>query len=329
MAGVAAKRKTSGRKAGAGAEHATASRGKPKVSPAKTKASSGDDAAQATGGRPVWTGNIKLALVSVPVRLIPATRAGARLSFHQVHKPSGKRVRYEKVVPGIGPVKTEDIVKGFEISKGEYVLMTEAEIDSVRVEARQTLDLIQFVEYHAIDPVWFDRPYFVVPDGDLAEEAYDVLRDALKATHKIGIGQFVMRGREYIAALKPSGRGFLLETLRFADEVRSAAPFFAHVSEDKPDEELLDLAKQLIARKSGPFDAKKFHDDYTDALKALIAAKRNTTKPVLVNEGEIDDRRSNVIDLVEALKRSVARKSDDAAKAPGKAAPAKRRGRTK
>ncbi len=242
--------------------------------------------------------------MSVPVKLYPATKSGARISFHQVHEPSGKRIRYSKVVPGLGPVDTDEIVKGFEIDNDKYVLLDPEEIDAVKVEARKTLDLVQFVEQGEIDPIWFDRPYYVVADGELAEEAYGVLRDALRATSRLGLGQFVMRGREYVAALKPCGGGLLLETLRFADEVRRAAPFFAELSEVEPDEELLDLARELIQRKSAPFDPKKFRDSYTEALRELIESKAKHGKPVEVPEAEPSGG-GKVVDLIEALKKSV------------------------
>ena len=174
-------------------------------------------------GRSLWSGQLRLALVSIPVQLFAAVQTGARLAFHQIDAKSHKRIRYEKIVPGIGPVETKNIVKGFEVSRGNYVLITDHDLETVRIEARHTIDLIQFVEQGEIDPIYFEKPYYVVPDGKLAQEAYGVLRDALRASRKMGIGQFVMRGREYVAALKPCGRGLLLETLRFADEVRRAA----------------------------------------------------------------------------------------------------------
>jgi len=263
-----------------------------------------EDGAPSLGTRPMWSGNLRLSLVSVPVKLYPATRTGARISFHQVHEPSGKRIRYEKVVPGLGPVDTDEIVKGFEIEKGHYVLLDPEEIDSVKVEARKTLDVVQFVGQGEIDPIWFERPYYVTPDGELAEEAYNVLRDALRAARKVGLGQFVMRGREYVAAIKPCGRGLLLETLRFADEVRKAAPFFAEVSDSEADEELLGLASELIERKSAPFDPARFEDHYTVALREMIDAKAKQRKPVEVEE-EGPSGGGKVIDLVEALRRSV------------------------
>jgi DNA end-binding protein Ku len=281
----------------------TAAKSTAKTKSARSSSRSGGTAAP---GRPVWSGQLRLALVSVPVQLYPATKTGARISFHQVHEPSGKRIRYEKVVPGIGAVDTDEIVKGFEIDKGRYVLFDEDELDSVKIETKKTLDLIQFVAQGDIDPIWFDRPYYVAPDGDLAEEAYGVLRDALRASRRIGIGQFVMRGREYVAALKPCGNGLMIETLRFADEVRKAAPYFADIDNEEPDQDLLALAGELIERKSGKFDPSQFKDHYTEALKELIEIKKKTGRPLEVDEDEPAGGGAKVIDLVEALKRSVA-----------------------
>lgn len=266
-----------------------------------------DGGREGPGQRPIWSGTLRLALVSVPVKLYPATRSAARISFHQVHKPSGKRIRYQKIVPGIGPVDTDEIVKGFELDNGRYVLLEQEEIDDAKVEAKRTLDLVQFVEQGEIDPIWFDRPYYVTAEGDIAEEAYAVLRDALRATKRFGVGQFVMRGHEYLAAVKPCGHGLMLETMRFADEVREAAPYFTEVSDEKPDKELLDLAVELIERKAGPFEPEQFRDRYADALREMIEEKARTGKPIEVDEGEEPERGAKVIDLVEALKRSVAR----------------------
>ncbi len=287
------------------AKQKTSSR-KPKTKARKTRSNKpAAGRGGVTSARPLWTGNLRLALVSVPVRLYPATKTGAQISFHQVHEPSGKRIRYQKVVPGIGPVDTDEIVKGYELTKGSYVLIDPEEIEALRIETKKTLDLIQFVKQGEIDPIWFDRPYYVVADGDLAEEAYSVLRDALRSSGRLGLGQFVMRGREYVAALKPCGNGLLLETLRFADEVRAAAPFFADVDAGASDNELLGLAKELIERKSAPFDPGRFKDTYTSAVRELIEAKAKHKKPVQVEEDEPSGGGAQVIDLVEALKRSV------------------------
>ena len=256
--------------------------------------------------RALWTGQQRLSLVSVAVALYPAIKGGARLSFHQVHAPSGKRIRYEKVVPGIGPVDADDIRKGYEVSKGHYVLLEDEEIEKVRVESRQTCELVQFVDHCEIDPIYFDKPYFLRPADDMAEEPYRVIRDALRDGKKVGIGQIVLRGREYIVSIKPSGQGLLLETLRFADEVRKANAFFSDIGTAKVEKDLLDLAGELINRKTAPFHPEAFHDKYTEALRELIEAKAKH-KTIAVTEEEAHPRRGGqVIDLVEALKRSVA-----------------------
>jgi DNA end-binding protein Ku len=267
--------------------------------------------------RPVWTGQIRLSLVSLPVKLFAATKSGAKLSFNQIHEPSGKRIRYEKVVPGIGAVDTEEIVKGFEFKKGSYVTLTDEELDAVKLETKKTVELIQFVDACEIDPIYFDRPYYVAPDGELAEEAFTVVRDALKDTGKVGLGQIVMRGREYIVALKPCNRGMIIETVRFEDELRKSDPYFSEIGTAKADAELKSLAVELIERKTKPFNPSAFSDHYTDAVRELVAKKRRG-KSVVETEEEPDasGKGADVIDLMAALKKSVGRKE--------RAAPARR-----
>ncbi|MGX1100370.1 non-homologous end joining protein Ku [Amorphus sp. MBR-141] len=277
--------------------------------------------------RPVWSGQIRLALVAVPVKLYSATRSSAKLSFHQIHEPSGKRIRYEKVVPGIGPIERDDIVKGFEIEKGKYVLVTEEDIDDIKIDAKKTLELVQFVDACEIDPIYFDRPYYVVPDDDLAEDAFRVLRDALKQTGKIGLGQFVMRGREYVAALKPCGAGLMIETLRFSDELHRASPYFSDLSDETSDEELVSIAEQLIERKSAPFKAEAFKDRYNDALRELIERKAKGRKTeVAVDEDTADS--GKVVDLMAALKKSLGDKSETKARSGGSTAKTRTSGKT-
>jgi len=278
-------------------------------------------------GRSVWTGQLRLALVSIPVQLISAVKPGARLAFHQIDIKSHKRIKYEKVAPGLGRVDAENIAKGFEISKGQYVLVTDEDIESVKLEAKHTIDLIQFVDQSEVEPVYFDKPFYVLPDGKLSEQAYGILRDALRASGKMGLGQFVMRGREYVAALRPSGRGLMLETLRFADEVRESALLFADIGNDKPDKELLDLAKDLIQRKTQKFDPGKFHDHYTEALHNLVEAKAKNKTPVIEEELQSAPGRHNIIDLVAALRQSVKQNATDpiSMEGPVSAAPKKRR----
>jgi DNA end-binding protein Ku len=276
--------------------------------------------------RPIWRGQIRLALVSIPVELFPATRSGAQIQFHQVHEPSGKRIKYEKVVPGIGPVDRDEIVKGYEVSKGHYVLLDPEEIESVKLESRKTLDLVQFVDDDQIDAMYFDKPYYVVPADDLAEEAYVVLRDALKAANKVGVGQLAMRGQEYVVALKPCGRGILLETLRYADEVHKSSGFFRDIGDHKPDADLLDMASMLIERKAGEFDPKEFHNRYVDALHRLIEKKQKAKggRKIIEEPDEAPPKGSNVIDLMAALKKSLGDQKKGAKKAPAKRSAAKK-----
>jgi DNA end-binding protein Ku len=258
--------------------------------------------------RAIWRGQIRLALVSIPVELFPATKSGAQIQFHQVHEPTGKRIKYEKVVPGVGPVDRDEIVKGYEVSKGHYVLLDPEEIESVKLESRKTLDLVQFVDEDEIDATYFDKPYYVVPADDLAEEAYVVLRDALKAAKKVGVGQLAMRGQEYVVALKPCGRGLLLETLRYADEVHKSSGFFRDIGDTKPDPDLLDMASMLIERKAGEFDPKEFHNRYVDALHRLIEEKQKSKGEKVIEDPDANappPKGSNVIDLMAALKKSL------------------------
>jgi DNA end-binding protein Ku len=273
--------------------------------------------------RPIWRGQIRLALVSIPVELYPATRSGASISFHQVHEPSGKRIRYEKVVPGIGPVDRDEIMKGYEVSKGHYVLLDPEEIEKVKLESKKTLDLIQFVDIGDIDAMYYEKPYYVVPADDLAEDAFIVLRDALRKARKVGIGQLAMRGQEYVVAIKPCGKGLLAETLRYADEVHKANSYFREIEDRKPDKDMLDLAEMLIEKKAGEFDPKEFHNRYVDALRGLIAEKQRKKGEKVIQDPDSDrppERGGNVIDLMAALKKSVENSGAKPAKAKPKPA---------
>lgn len=282
--------------------------------------------------RAYWQGQIRLALVSIPVEIYSATKSGAQVAFHQVHEPSGKRVKYEKVVPGLGAIDVDEIVKGFEYEKGHYVLLEQDEIDAVKLESKKTLELTQFVDAHEIDVLYYEKPYFVVPADDLAEEAFVVLREALRRTRKVGLGQLAMRGREYVVSLKPCGRGMVLETLRYADEVNKAQGYFRDIPDIEPDAELLGLAESLIEKKATKFDPASFHDRYVDALKNLIERKKKQkgNRKIIDDKSEgADPRGSNVVDLMAALKKSLEKSGSvqsgtGAAKKPAKKAPAKK-----
>ena len=260
--------------------------------------------------RAFWTGNLRLSLVTIPVRLYPATSTERRIELHQIHESTGKRIRYQKVAPGVGPVENEEITKGFEYEKGKYLLLDQKEIDELKLESKQTIELVRFVDASAIDARYFEKPYYLLPDGDVAEEGYVIMQKALSQSNKIGVGQLILRGQGNIVALKPCGRGLMLEILRHANEVKSADKFFEDVPEMKVDKEALELAIELIERKSGAFEPEKFKDEYNDAVWELISAKLEHRAPAIVT-GEPGT--AKIINIMDALKKSV--------KQQGKAAP--------
>ena len=271
--------------------------------------------------RAYWKGHLRLSLVSIGIELYAATTSTSRLSLHQIHKPSGQRVRYQKVAPGVGPVDIDEIVKGFEIGKDEYVLLEPEELDEVKLESKRTINLVQFVDQCEIDPRYYYKPYYVVPeDLDVSEEGFAVIRDALRDTDKVGLGQMAVRGRDYVVAIRPSGRGLLLETLRYDDEIRKSDQIFGQIPDVKVDKDMLDLAEELIERKSAPFNPEAFKSQYASALRDLINEKSEAGAIAPIADEEQAQSRSNVIDLMDALKKSVAK---DTKKAPRKSAKAK------
>jgi len=252
--------------------------------------------------RAFWTGHLRLSLVNIPVRLYPATTSERAIAFHQIHQPSGKRIRYQKVAPGVGPVENEEITKGYEYEKGKYVLIDQKEIDDLKLESKQTIELVRFVDEAAIDTRYFETPYYLMPDGDMADEAYVIMQKALKDTGKIGVGQFILRGRGNIVAIRPFGKGLMLEVLRHANEIRAAEPLFKEIDEVKVDKEALDLAKELIKRKTGKFEPEQFKDEYSEAVWELINAKLEDRAPEIVTELP---GTAKVINIMDALKKSV------------------------
>jgi DNA end-binding protein Ku len=264
--------------------------------------------------RAFWTGNLRLSLVTIPIRLYPATSSERKIELHQIHEPTGKRIRYQKVAPGVGPVESEEIIKGYEYEKGKYVLLDQKEIDELKLESKQTIELVRFVEPSAIDPRYYERPYYLLPDGDAGEEGYVIMQKALKQANKVGIGQLILRGQSNIVALEPCGRGLLLEILRHADEVKAADAFFEEVPEVKVDKEALELAIELIERKAGKFEPDKLKDEYTEAVWELINAKIEHRAPTVVT-GEAPS--AKVINIMDALKKSVKAQGKQAAPSKG------------
>lgn len=256
--------------------------------------------------RPVWTGQIRLALVTLPVKLFAAASSASRVALHQIHAPTGQRIRYEKVAEGVGAVPSEEITKAYEYQKGRYVLLSDEEINGLKVDSKKTIDLVQFVDEDEIDARFFDTPYFAAPDGKMAEDTYRVVRDALARSGKIGLGQLALRGRAHPVAVKPLGKGLLVETLRFAEDLRNPDLAFADIADAPSDPELVSLAGELIARKAGSFDPARFHDDYAEAMERLVQKKLQAKGAAVIEEKESPRERGGaVIDLVEALRKSL------------------------
>lgn len=265
--------------------------------------------------RAFWTGNLRLSLVVLPVRLYPATGSARKIGFHKIYEPTGERVHYQDVTESEGPVDKDKIVKGYEYQRGRHVTLADEELERVRLESTRTIDLVQFVESRAVDPLYFDKPYFLAPEGKAAAEAYGVIRDVLAETDKMAIGQVVFRRREHVAAIRPHGRGMLLETLRYQYQVRAADKYFGEIKRHKADKETVELARHLVETRTRAFDPDKFHDHYEEALRELVAAKLKHKKlPELPKQ----PAKSNVIDLMGALKASLKERRKPRAKAPAK-----------
>jgi len=262
--------------------------------------------------RAYWQGQIRLALVSIPVEIYTAVETAAAISLNQIHKPTGKRINYTKTVKGLGPVDSADIVKGFEVHKDVYVTLEEDEIEALKLESKRTLDLTQFIDASEIDPRYFEKPYYVVPADEQAAEGYLVIREALREMNKMGVGQITMGGREHIVAVGPVEKGLVLEVLRYADEVRSPNSYFGDLPALKLDKEMVALARELISKKAAPFEPSRFHDSYADAMRALIAEKAKGKR--IVAKPSPAEPQGKVVDLLDALRKSLKTSGGEAPK---------------
>jgi len=267
--------------------------------------------------RAYWQGHLRVSLVSFPIRLYPASVPARQIAFHQIDKKSGQRVRQQLIVPDKGPVDRSDIMKGYEYEKDHYIEIDPDELAQLRLPAKHTIDVAQFVAIDEIDPIYYDKPYYVVPDDQMALPAFATVRDAMKAARVAAIGEIVFSGKEHLAAIRACGRGMVLDTLRYADEVKKAAPFFEEIGKAEIDADQLDMAKMLIKKKTGPLDVTKINDSYEAAVKELVAAKLKH-KP-LPKDDEAPPR-GNVINLMDALKRSLAGGDETEATPPRKTA---------
>ncbi|WP_340672335.1 Ku protein [Bradyrhizobium ottawaense] len=264
-----------------------------------------------------WKGFLRLSLVTCPVALYPATSESEKISFNQLNRQTGHRIKYLKVDADTGDeVPNEDIVKGYELDKGQYIEVSKEELDEIALESTRTIEIDEFVDRTDIDPRYLIRPYYIRPDGKVGHDAFAVIRETIREMNKVAIGRVVLTNREHIIALEPMDKGLVGTLLRYPYEVRSEQEYFDEIQDVKVTKDMLDLAKHIVNQKAGRFDPDKFEDHYETALIDLINEKR-AGKPITPKERPAS---TNVVDLMEALRRSVGKEA-----APAKAAkPAKK-----
>lgn len=270
--------------------------------------------------RPIWEGHLRLSLVACPVSLYTATSNASDIHFHLINPDTGNRIRTQAVDPEVGEVDRKNLVRGYEIEKDRYLLLTNEEIKSVRLESTETIDIERFVDGTEIDRIWWNDPYYLAPDGKAGLDAYIVIREAMKKSGKIALGRVVIGTRERLVAIEPRAGGMLVTTLRSHDEVRDSAPLFEAVPNRGPDPKMIAIAEQIIDQLAGPFDPAEFNDRYEDALRALIHEKQDGGDGGVTATPPRDD---NVIDLMEALRRSLDKSAGNgvAARAAAKPSP--------
>jgi DNA end-binding protein Ku len=229
--------------------------------------------------RAYWKGYLKLSLVSCPIALFPATSEREKISFHQLNKETGNRIRYRKVDAVTGDdVESADIVKGYEVAKGEYIELEPEELDAVAIESKRVIDIDEFVPKAEIDELYLRDPYFIVPDGEVGQQAFAVIREAIRKEGMVALGKVVFTSREHIIALEPRDKGMVGVTLRYPYEVRQADAYFEAIEDEKVPKDMLDLAIHIVDSKRGEFDPEKFEDHYENALKKCCARSRRARK---------------------------------------------------
>ncbi len=257
--------------------------------------------------RPYWSGHIQISLVSFGVSLFPATEAKSEIAFHQIDRKTGERIRHKNVSEDRGAVDRADIIKGYEFRKGEYVTIEPEEIAHLRIPSKKTLEIVQFVDIDEIDPEFFEKPYFVVPESGAQAQAFAVIQKALRDSGKAGLGEAAFSGREHLIALMPpldpKSRGLMAYTMRYDAELRDPADYFSEIKDVDIDKDQLALAKELIKRNTAKFNPAKFVDDYEVALRELIDAKIEHQP---LPKEEKAPKRAKVINLMDALRKSVA-----------------------
>lgn len=269
--------------------------------------------------RASWKGYLKLSLVSCPVRLYPATSTKERISFNQLHKKTHNRINMKPVDPELGLVDRADLVKGYEYEDKQYVIIDDADLESVRIESNHTMNIEAFVDEKDVDVIYQDTPYYLAPDGAMAEETFVVLREAMRKSGKLAVARLVLSSRERVVTIGAREKGMFVCTLRNPHEVRGTAEYFDNIPQGKPDREMLQLAEALIQQKLTKFDPKNYEDRYEAALMTMIKEKLKGHKPIVAAAPE----RGNVVNLMDALKASLGQ-SKPPAKSKPKAVPAEK-----
>jgi DNA end-binding protein Ku len=265
--------------------------------------------------RAYWKGYLKLSLVSCPVALYPATSDREKISFHQIHKQTGNRIRYKKVDADTGrEVDNEDIVKGYEVAKGEYIDVEPEELEAVEIESKRVIEIEQFVPKEEIDELYINNPYYIVPDGDVGQQAFAVIREAIRKEDMVALGKIVFTSREHIVALEARGKGMMGVTLRYPYEVRKEEDYFDDIETERVPKDMLDLATHIVETKKGKFEPEKFEDHYEAALRSLIKKKQKGEKIEVTKE----QAPSNVVNLMDALRQSVKTERGSARRKPSR-----------
>ena len=267
--------------------------------------------------RAYWKGYLKLSLVSCPIALFPATSEREKISFHQLNKNTGHRIKYRKVDADTGDeVEAPDIIKGYEVGKGEYLELEPEELEAIAIESKRTIEIDEFVPRKEIDELYLNSPYYIVPDGEVGQQAFAVIREAIRQEGMVAIGKVVFTSREHVIALEARDNGMLGVTLRYPYEVRKEADYFDDIPDEKITKDMLDLAKHIVETKKAHFEPARFEDRYEEALKDLLKKKQSGQKIEAPREREP----SKVVNLMDALRRSVETERGGARRKPARAA---------
>jgi len=252
--------------------------------------------------RAYWKGYLKLSLVSCPISLFPATSEREKISFNQLNKETGNRIRYRKVDAETGDdVDSSNIVKGYEVAKGEYIELEPEELEAVAIESKRVIEIDEFVPKAEIDELYLRDPYYIVPDGEVGQQAFAVIREAIRKEGMVALGKIVFTSREHIIALEPRDKGMVGVTLRYPYEVRQPEEYFDTIDDEKVPKDMLDLAIHIVDTKRGEFEPEKFEDHYENALKELLRKKQKGEKI----ERPKEPAQGKVINLMDALRQSV------------------------